>query len=188
MDNLDTQEVNPNVPQSAVSSKEKPTTSDPIKFMTDFKASEFFRVAYGKFFVGKTISEEVTEAEKDEAFYNSQLAKDAFIEFAEKEERYQYRSSYFPAPIGEIFDCYIDQTKTLIQIQGHESRDLIINYDHLRAESHTQVASALQNAGIVPSYKFGKALARLALISLNLDNFESANVSDAVRLRRVLAA
>jgi hypothetical protein len=50
------------------------------------------------------------------------------------------------------------------------------------------VASALQNAGIVPSYKFGKALARLALISLNLDNFESANVSDAVRLRRVLAA
>jgi hypothetical protein len=190
VDTLDAQEIKPRTPQATQTlSKEIPATADPVKFIHDFQESDYFKTAYDKFFAGKKLASGVTKAEKDEAFFENELARDAFIHFGEKEERFNYVSTFYSPEISELINCYIDQTKDTIKlVSSGGSQDDIINYDLLRTSYHDQVAKALADAKIVPSFRIGKAMARLILISRGLETFENSRESDLVKLRRFLSA
>ena len=187
MDIQETSEIAHTIPPApAPPSPDKPVVEDPVRFMNDFEASDYFRTAYDKFFEGKKLAPDVTDQEKYNAFAENETAKLALLDFAENEERYHYDPSFFPQPVRDALENYINQTKDLSKMMRGGSRDEIISTDLLRSAYHDEAAYALRDAGLVGSYRLGKAFARLVLISQKLDHFESARQSDLDRMRRFL--
>lgn len=186
---MDTLEISHGTPLSpAPLAPEKPKVSDPVRFMNDFEASDYFRRAYDAFFEGKKLAPDVTDEEKYEAFSENETAKLALLDFAEKKETYVYDPSFFPQDIKDALNDYVEQTKDLGKMMREASRDEIISTDLLRASYHDSAAYALKDAGFVGSYRLGKAFARLVLISHGLDHFESARQNDMERLKRFFGA
>jgi hypothetical protein len=185
----DVQEVSHRTPQTTTTlSKEIPKVSDPVKFMNDFEESGYYKKAFAEFFKGKTLAADVIDEEKEEAFYQSDNAKFALFDFAEKEEGYNYDYTYFPQNVREVINCYVDQTRDLLNHWGEWPRDEIISADRTRSEYHNQLAQTLKEAGFVKSFRLGKAFARLILIDRGLESFDDSKISDFGRLRRVLSA
>lgn len=189
MDIQETSEIAHTVPPAPTPpSPDKPIVEDPVKFMNDFEASDYFKTAYDKFFEGKKLAPDVTDQEKYNAFAENEVAKLALLDFAEKEERYHYDPSFFPKPVREALETYIAQTRDLIKMKRSGSRDEIITTDLLRSSYHDQAAYALKDAGLVGSYRLGKAFARLVLISRGLETFERSRISDLERMKMFLGA
>jgi len=167
-------------------SPDKSVVEDPVRFMNDFEASDYFKTAYDKFFEGKKLAPDVTDQEKYNAFAENEVAKLALLDFAEKEETYVYNPSFFPQEVRQKLNDYIEQTRDLAKMMRGATRDEIISTDLMRSIYHDKAAYALRDAGLVGSYRLGKAFARLVLISRGLDNFETSRVSDLERMKRFI--
>lgn len=176
---------------------EIPTSDDPKVFFSAFKESEFYSKSYSERLQKLSPSPDVTEQEQVAAFDETEVAKIAMLDFAQKEMHFKFNSKNFDDDTIEAIDDYVYTVKhhkkilTKHDVMGGGGREAdkeaIMEADRYRSRMHDKVAEVLKEKGYVSSDKLGRTMARLILIDVGLDNYDNAGLNDYERLRKLIA-
>ena len=169
---------------------EPPIIGDPWELMAQFYESQRYKDALKSFYVGKNISPEVFEKEKERVFLENGAARNALIDFGTKNVLFKYDRSKYPKRSLEALDNYVKAVKDLEKMdRGTRTREELAAMDEFRVVSHQQAAQAVVREGIAPSTACGEAMARLVLIDKGLDAPEAAKKeSTKEKLKRKLGS
>ncbi|OGE25805.1 hypothetical protein A3C32_03455 [Candidatus Daviesbacteria bacterium RIFCSPHIGHO2_02_FULL_41_14] len=166
-----------------------PSTDNPREFMDKFYESNIYLKAKQDFFIDKTLPDDVTDKEKQEAFEQSEDAKFAMVDFARKALTFKYNPDLFPAPSAHALSTYIESVKDMMKMsRSGVSSTEIESLDSLRSIYHNTAAQTLVEDKVVRSIKLGRSLARLVLVDKGLDTFENATKKDIDQIKRKFGA
>ncbi len=157
------------------------STTDPYIFISKFRESADYKLSFNNFFLGKQLAADVTLEEMHESFEASELAGVTMVNFSEQRLQLVYYPEFYPTSTIEVLTAYIDTVQKMNQ-RSEFSPDELQEIDRKRSIQHSKVARNFAVEGIAPNINFGKILARLILIDLKLDTFESARVSGKSRI------
>jgi hypothetical protein len=158
----------------------KESIKNPYELMDRFYSSKIYELGKEKYFKDKTLSSDVTEKEKDRVFLDSQDGKNSFMDFNEYEVKFSYNPQTFPDRCADAIKTYIDHVAYTIkkEKEGFRDNEEVEALDSLRWDYHNAASRSLIEAGIAPSLKIGRAIARLVAIEKALDNFDNARRPD----------
>jgi len=167
------------------SKKEIPIVENPSEFMEGFFSSELYVKNFATFYEKKNLAPDVTEAEKQEAFLTSggDRVKYALLDYGKDEAHFKYNPQHYPPDVRAAINNYVDFVSDMGKMT-REGEGTVESLDETRRVYHTEAAEALAKAGIVPTHKLGRALARLVLIDKKMETFEDARTEDIVALKR----
>ncbi len=153
----------------------RPVEDDPRRFLTTFRGSSSYQTAFEHFFRDKRLTGDVTEHEKREAFEQSDVAKVALVEYARREQPFSFSPSSFADDTARAILDYAAHVRHIRQRMAERpDAEEIGAMDWTRSLYHVRAAEAMVREGIAPNVKLGRTLARLILVDLHLDTYESA--------------
>lgn len=160
---------------------------NPITFLNGFRNSSFYINAYRNFFTGKNPASDVTEEEKKVVFEQSEDAKIALVDFAEKNVEFRYNPLYYSPQAVTAIETYVGHVHRMQQaLQQGISREEIETLDFQRTSYHVALGHALVIDSLAPNVKLGRVMGRLMLIEQGLTTYNNTREPDVTRIQRGL--
>ncbi len=149
--------------------------TDPRRLFAGFRASTIYAAAWNRFFHGRPLAGNVTEAEQRAAFEQSDAAKLALIDYGQLQAPFGYDPTCYAPSTAAAIATYITHVEHLrTRMAERVDRDEIMEMDRTRSLYHLCAAQAMLDEGIPPSIKLGRTLARLILVHLGIETYEDA--------------
>ncbi len=159
--------------------------NDPVEYLNYFRDSDTYKNTYIKFYEGKKLSSDVSEADKRDVFEGDETCRKLLIEFARTQDKVlsyapEYYSEDFRENIKDYFSLIQDYDKG--RISGHDG---ISAYDRLRGSYHDAAAQVLTASTGVP-HRLARGLIQVMTVQKGLDTFDSAGQDERRRLLSTL--
>ncbi len=164
--------------------EQKEVIKSPRKLISFWRSSAQYQEAFEVFYTGKKLAPDVTEEEKRQVFEEGTIAGQTLISFVRYNTGgFSYQPEEYSSTTQKAINGYVKAAKFLLDQQKHGGRDELMMADKHRALFHNKLADSFIKDGLVETRKIGRALGRLILIDLGMDNFSSAGRSDEERAK-----
>lgn len=161
--------------------------TNPIKFLSNFRSSSYYKKAYDDFIKGKTFDSDVTNEEKLETFESVEAARQSLMEYAENTNSIlKFSPSEYTKDFCKNFYEYKKHMEEIREQNFTSDRDAIIALDQVRSNLHMEAALELVRQSLTKSTKLARGLVEIMIIEKGLENFSNARVSENERLRSQL--
>ncbi|MFH1601506.1 MAG: hypothetical protein ABIB61_00945 [Candidatus Shapirobacteria bacterium] len=141
-----------------------------------------------------SLDEKVDEKEVFDTFLETDQAKQLLLAFAQNDLKFEYDPDQCTPKVKTAFTTYQNAIRAMESSRykalasdalcgGADSKERIEEADQLRQHRHNRLATALQESGIVASYRMARTLARIMMVSIDMDTFDSIQADEKIRFK-----